>query len=75
MKWGRIAIQVMREGFSPQQCDDVACMTKWNALYGDFKKSRITTLVLETMFSIRFLQRMSGTRMHCRRTSSNLIST
>jgi hypothetical protein len=28
----------MAEGVSPQERDDSACMTKWNSLYGDFKK-------------------------------------
>jgi hypothetical protein len=28
----------MRERVSPQVLDDMACMTKWNALYGEFKK-------------------------------------
>jgi hypothetical protein len=38
IKWRRIATEVMREGVSPQVCDDTVCMTKWNVLYGEFKK-------------------------------------
>jgi Xaa-Pro aminopeptidase len=38
VKWRHIAVQVMRAGVSPQERDDSACMTKWNALYGEFKK-------------------------------------
>jgi hypothetical protein len=37
-KWMRISKVVMAERVSPQERDDSACMTKWNSLYGEFKK-------------------------------------
>lgn len=38
VRWQRIAQKVQEAGVSPQTRDDVACLTKWNALIGDYKK-------------------------------------
>jgi hypothetical protein len=50
IKWRRIASEIIREGVSPQLRDDTSCMTKWNALYGDFKKIKDYHLALDRTY-------------------------